>query len=81
MPASGFEAESSNSQVIFEPSEEEILAELVPLYVSNGGVRGRLESVASEQGARRARASRCMFAANPTVPVPSDPNFSASHKR
>ena len=47
------ESDGSSSQVIFEPSEEEILAELVPLYVSNVVFRVLLESVASEQVARR----------------------------
>ncbi len=47
------ESDGSSTQVIFEPSEEEILAELVPLYVSNVVFRVLLESVASEQVARR----------------------------
>jgi F-type H+-transporting ATPase subunit gamma len=47
------EGGASNSQMIFEPSEQEILAELLPLYVRNVVFRVLLESVASEQVARR----------------------------
>jgi F-type H+-transporting ATPase subunit gamma len=49
----GGEGDTSSSQVIFEPSEQEILAELLPLYVRNVVFRVLLESVASEQVARR----------------------------
>jgi F-type H+-transporting ATPase subunit gamma len=37
---------------IYEPSKEELLAHLLPLYIQNGLYRAALESVASELGAR-----------------------------
>ncbi len=37
---------------IYEPSKEELLEHLLPLYIQNGLYRASLESVASELGAR-----------------------------
>jgi F-type H+-transporting ATPase subunit gamma len=37
---------------IYEPSKEELLEHLVPLYIQNGLYRAALESIASELGAR-----------------------------
>lgn len=37
---------------LYEPSKEELLAHLLPLYVQNGIYRAALESIASELGAR-----------------------------
>jgi len=37
---------------IYEPSKEELLEHLLPLYIQNGLYRAALESVASELGAR-----------------------------
>jgi F-type H+-transporting ATPase subunit gamma len=52
------EETGSTSQMLFEPSEAEILAELLPLYVRNIVFRVLLESVASEQIARRVAMKR-----------------------
>lgn len=46
------EAEGSNDQYEYEPSEEEILKDLLPRNVSMQIFRGLLENSASEQGAR-----------------------------
>ena len=45
-------ADGPNSAYEYEPDEEEILAELLPLNVSTQIFRGLLENAASEQGAR-----------------------------
>ena len=37
---------------LYEPSKEELLAHLLPLYVQNSIYRAALESIASELGAR-----------------------------
>ncbi|HLU65916.1 MAG TPA: ATP synthase F1 subunit gamma [Kofleriaceae bacterium] len=37
---------------VYEPSKEELLAHLLPLYIQNGLFRAALESIASELGAR-----------------------------
>jgi F-type H+-transporting ATPase subunit gamma len=46
------EATSRPADFIYEPSREELLAHLLPLYVQNGLYRAALESIASELGAR-----------------------------
>lgn len=48
----------ATSQILYEPSEVEILAELLPMYVRNSMFRVLLESVASEQVARRVAMKR-----------------------
>lgn len=44
--------EGNLSEYKYEPSKEELLSHLLPLYVQTGLLRGCLESVASEFGAR-----------------------------
>jgi F-type H+-transporting ATPase subunit gamma len=56
--AVGAEAKGTPSQILYEPSEAEILAELLPLYVRNSMFRVLLESVACEQVARRVAMKR-----------------------
>jgi len=51
--ASAPAAASSGVDILFEPSQEDILDELLPLYVRNMIYRVLIESVASEQVARR----------------------------
>ena len=50
--ADGEAADGPDSAYEYEPDEEEILAELLPLNVSTQIFRGLLENAASEQGAR-----------------------------
>jgi F-type H+-transporting ATPase subunit gamma len=47
-------AESGNDNFLFEPSKEELLEHVLPLYIQNGLLRAALESIASELGARMA---------------------------
>ncbi len=47
------ETSSSGAGILFEPSQQDILDELLPLYVRNMIYRVLIESVASEQVARR----------------------------
>ena len=50
---SGGEGEGQRAgDFIYEPSKEELLEHLLPLYIQNGLYRASLESVASELGAR-----------------------------
>jgi F-type H+-transporting ATPase subunit gamma len=46
------EATARPADFLYEPSREELLAHLLPLYVQNGLYRAALESIASELGAR-----------------------------
>jgi F-type H+-transporting ATPase subunit gamma len=50
-PAQGEQAQRAGD-FLYEPSKEELLAHLLPLYVQNGIYRASLESIASELGAR-----------------------------
>jgi F-type H+-transporting ATPase subunit gamma len=46
------EAKTRAGDFLYEPSKEELLEHLLPLYVQNGIYRATLESIASELGAR-----------------------------
>ena len=47
------EARSGEVDYILEPSADEILTQILPLYVRNGVFRALVETAAAEQGARR----------------------------
>jgi F-type H+-transporting ATPase subunit gamma len=51
VPAEGEEVQRAGD-FVYEPSKEELLAHLLPLYIQNGLYRAALESIASELGAR-----------------------------